>query len=117
MFKKLNALQPISYAALRIMAGLLYFEHGTQKLLNFPIPGPGALSTLQMASGLLELIGGALIVLGLFHAGVRAHALRERYRLDPWGVVNRHRQLPREEFARVTELARRAAADAGGRFA
>ena len=58
-----------------------------------------------------------LIVLGLFHAGVRAHALRERYRLDPWGVVNRHRQLPREEFARVTELARRAAADAGGRFA
>ncbi|GLS85544.1 hypothetical protein GCM10010873_05170 [Cypionkella aquatica] len=66
MFKNLTALQPISYAALRIMAGLLYFEHGTQKLLNFPIPGPGALNTLQMASGLLELIGGALIVLGLF---------------------------------------------------
>jgi len=58
---------------------------------------------------------GELTVLGLFHAGVRAHTLRERYRLDPWGVVNRHRQLPREEFARVRELAERAAADVEGR--
>lgn len=66
MIKQLNALQPISYAALRIMAGLLYFAHGTQKMFNFPIPGPGTLSSLQLASGLLELIGGALIVLGLF---------------------------------------------------
>ena len=56
-----------------------------------------------------------LIVLGLFYAGVRAHVLRDRYHLDPWAVVNRHRQLPREEFARVRELAERAAAD--GRFA
>ena len=56
-----------------------------------------------------------LTVLGLFYAGARARALREQYRLDPWGVVNRHRQLPREEFARVRELAERAAAD--GRFA
>lgn len=66
MLKKLNGLQPYSYAALRIMAGLLYLAHGTQKLLNFPIPGPGALNSLQLASGLLELVGGVLIVLGLF---------------------------------------------------
>ncbi|MDB5661303.1 MAG: hypothetical protein JWS10_3918 [Cypionkella sp.] len=66
MIKNLSSLQPFSYAALRIMAGLLYFAHGTQKLLNFPIPGPGDLSSLQLASGLLELVGGALIVLGLF---------------------------------------------------
>lgn len=66
MIKKLNGLQPYSYAALRIMAGLLYLAHGTQKLLNFPIPGPGALNSLQLASGLLELVGGVLIVLGLF---------------------------------------------------
>ena len=54
-----------------------------------------------------------LALLGLFHAGVRAHVLRARYGLDPWPVVNRHRQLPREEFARIRELADRAAAAAG----
>ena len=58
-----------------------------------------------------------LVALGLFHAGVRARVLRERFGLDPWAVVNRHRQLPREEFARVRELAERAAAGAGGRLA
>ena len=61
-----------------------------------------------------------LIVLGLFRAGVRAHVLRDRYHLDPWAVVHRHRQLPREEHARVRELADRAeeqarAAGAAGR--
>lgn len=58
-----------------------------------------------------------LTLLGLFHAGVRARALRERFGVDPWAVVNRHRQLPREEFARVRELAERAAAGVGGRLA
>jgi hypothetical protein len=54
-----------------------------------------------------------LTLLGLFYAGTRAHALREHYRLDPWEVVRRHRQLPREEHARIRELADRAAAAAG----
>ena len=61
-----------------------------------------------------------LTVLGLFYAGARARALREQYRLDPWAVVNRHRQLPREEHARVRALADRAeeeARAAAGRFA
>jgi len=54
-----------------------------------------------------------LTVLGLFYAGARARTLREQYHLDPWAVVNRHRQLPREEFARVRALADHAAAAAG----
>ena len=61
-----------------------------------------------------------LTVLGLFYAGARAHVLREQYQLDPWRLVNRHRQLPREEHARVRELADRAeeqARAAAGRFA
>ncbi|WP_199261347.1 DoxX family protein [Paracoccus binzhouensis] len=62
----LSALQPYAVAALRIVAGLLYFEHGTQKLFGIPIPGPETLGMLPLISGLLEVIGGALIILGLF---------------------------------------------------
>src|SRR5258708_8215331 len=55
-------------AVLRIMTGLLLLEHGTQKLLGFPAPanpGPPLLSLLGL-QWVLELIGGLLIVLGLF---------------------------------------------------
>jgi hypothetical protein len=58
-----------------------------------------------------------LVLLGLFHAGVRARVLRGRYGIDPWAVVRRHRQLPREEFAQLRALAERAAAHAYGRSA
>ena len=40
----------------RIVIGLLFLEHGTVKVLSFPV-GP---------AGIIELVGGALIVLGLF---------------------------------------------------
>lgn len=59
---------PRMLAVLRIMTGLLFLEHGTQKLLGFPPspnPGPSLFSLLGL-QGVLELIGGLLIVLGLF---------------------------------------------------
>jgi putative oxidoreductase len=57
-------------STLRIVVGLLYLEHGTQKIFNFP-PRPNArpyeLFTLVPGlAGILELVGGVLIVLGLF---------------------------------------------------
>lgn len=64
----LNAWAPRMLSVLRIMTGLLFLEHGTQKLLGFPAsgkPGPDLFS-LSWTSGLLELVGGVLIVLGLF---------------------------------------------------
>ena len=61
---------PRLLSVLRIMAGLLFLAHGTQKLLGFPprMGGGGApeLFSLIGLAGLLELVGGALIVLGLF---------------------------------------------------
>ncbi|MCW4114917.1 DoxX family protein [Aurantimonas sp. MSK8Z-1] len=58
---------PYALAALRIVSGLLFLEHGTQKLLNFPIPGPGVeLFSLLGVGGLIEIVGGVLIALGLF---------------------------------------------------
>src|SRR5690606_7259824 len=61
---------PRVLSLLRIMTALLYMEHGTQKMLNFPIDGPGAdgtpLPPMALASGILEIVLGALVALGLF---------------------------------------------------
>lgn len=51
---------------LRIMTALLFMQHGTQKLLDFPIPGPDPLPPLLMVAGAIELIGGFLLAIGLF---------------------------------------------------
>ena len=59
---------PRVLSILRIVAALLFFEHGTSKLLGFPPSehsGPEFLS-LSWVAGLLELVGGALLVVGLF---------------------------------------------------
>jgi putative oxidoreductase len=46
---------------------LLFLEHGTSKFLGFPnVPRTPEMLSMSGIGGLLELIGGALIVLGLF---------------------------------------------------
>src|ERR687897_2606873 len=59
---------PRVLSILRIVAALIFMEHGTQKLFGFPPserPSPELFSLIGLA-GLLELVGGALLVLGLF---------------------------------------------------
>lgn len=57
------------HSILRIMTGLLFLSHGTSKWLGFPVsqftPAAGAMDTMTMVTGFLELVGGALLVLGL----------------------------------------------------
>ena len=51
----------------RIIVGLLFLEHGTAKYLGFPsLPRSAEALSMSGVGGLLELIGGALMVLGLF---------------------------------------------------
>ena len=61
---------PLALAALRIMSGLLFLAHGTQKFLSFPggeRAGSGlALDNPGAFAGIIELVTGALIALGLF---------------------------------------------------
>ena len=57
---------PQLLALLRIVAGLCFMEHGCMKLLHFPAPFPYPLTAVTTAAGAVELVGGALIVLGLF---------------------------------------------------
>jgi len=57
---------PYALALLRIMSGLLFFEHGSSKLLGFPPGGGGGESHAMLVfTGAMELFGGALIVVGL----------------------------------------------------
>ena len=65
MFMKSVATQ--TYALMRIVIGLLFFCHGTQKLFDFP----SALSFegtpfVIYGAGSIECLGGLLIAMGLF---------------------------------------------------
>jgi putative oxidoreductase len=58
-------------SVLRIVVGILYFEHGTQKMLDIPpsaAPGPHVyhLLSLNGLAGILETFGGFAILVGLF---------------------------------------------------
>lgn len=60
--------RPQMLSVLRIIVGLMFFEHGLQKLAGFP-PGPMAnipINSMGAYAGFIELGCGALIALGLF---------------------------------------------------
>lgn len=65
----LAAWAPRILSVLRIYTGVLLFAHGTAKILGFPaVPSFASvqINSLVGASGLIELIGGALFTIGLF---------------------------------------------------
>ena len=63
----LSRFSPPLLSLLRIVAGLCFLEHGTMKILHFPTAMmPGTLPTLLLVAGYVELIAGALLVVGLF---------------------------------------------------
>jgi putative oxidoreductase len=86
----LDSWSPKILSLLRFVTGLVFLQHGTQKILHFPAApppppvaaaaaaaakaaaaaaashGPTLAATLGKSSGYFELIGGILIVLGLF---------------------------------------------------
>lgn len=66
--KFLAPYEPQLLSVLRFMSGLLFLQHGTTKYLNFPEGPMNNASPLTMSglAGLIELIGGALLVIGLF---------------------------------------------------
>jgi putative oxidoreductase len=56
------------HAALRIMAGLLFLQHGTAKLFGFPAVDmfKDGVSGLMLFAALIEIAGGILIIVGAF---------------------------------------------------
>jgi putative oxidoreductase len=61
-------LAPSLLSVLRIVTAFLFVEHGMQKWLSFPgaRSTPTVLWSLSGVAGLLELVGGFLLLLGLF---------------------------------------------------
>lgn len=55
------------YALMRIITGFLFLWHGSQKLFDFPggMP-PGVPAFITYVAGPIELVGGILIMIGLF---------------------------------------------------
>jgi putative oxidoreductase len=69
MNETLVAWTPRVLSVLRIITGLLIIQHGLGKLFGFPALPAYAnvqLMSLSGAAGVIELIGGALLILGLF---------------------------------------------------
>ncbi|RIL00827.1 MAG: LuxR family transcriptional regulator [Proteobacteria bacterium] len=61
--------EPQLFALLRIVAGLMFLCHGTQKLFGWPapVPDPSAVPAfVTYVGGPVELITGLLVAVGLF---------------------------------------------------
>jgi putative oxidoreductase len=95
----MKSLTPYLLSALRLAAAFTYVAHGTQKL--FGVPGhpfhaPVLAVTLLAAAGVIETIGGILMLLGLFTrptafvlSGQMAFAyFTQHFPNSPWPILN-----------------------------
>jgi len=65
--KMLAGAEPMVLSIFRIVTGLLLFQYGVAKIFKFPVlPYFANISTLITVAGALELVLGALLILGLW---------------------------------------------------
>jgi len=64
-YSALEKWRPYFLSILRIVAGLLFLQHGLSKFFGFPTAGP-PMSTLLYVQGVIEVLGGLLIILGAY---------------------------------------------------
>ena len=67
---KWRSLAPVLLSVLRIVGAFMFLQAGTTKLFGWPMAMPGvstvSLMTQTGIGGLLEVVGGALLLVGLF---------------------------------------------------
>ena len=66
MLSFLERFEDPAYALLRIMSGAMFLGHGVQKFFNFPVEFPWPLNPMTTAAAAIELVGGVLLIIGLF---------------------------------------------------
>jgi putative oxidoreductase len=64
--ERLGRYLPETLSIVRIIVGLLFLEHGSAKLLGFPMSSSAqpAMMSLAWMQGVIELVGGALFAVG-----------------------------------------------------
>ena len=94
------------YAVLRIVAGLMFMQHGLQKIFGmFGGMPPGVPAFITYGAGTIELVGGALIAIGLFTAPVAFIASGEMAFAFFLGHVARtHKVIPIENQGELAAL-------------
>jgi putative oxidoreductase len=64
---QLSRFRPQLLSILRIMTALLLLQHGLSKFFGFPMPGNApAMFSLYWFAGVIEIVGGFLLLIGLF---------------------------------------------------
>ena len=61
----MRAFHAQAYALMRIVVGLLFLWHGTQKLLGVPLPPPPMPPFVLYIAGPIEMVCGVLVMVGL----------------------------------------------------
>lgn len=108
--KSLNALQPLGLLVLRIALGIIFMAHGYPLLAHRAsavqalFVQHGMPSNFIYVSGVVELFGGGLLLLGLFTRGA-ALLLAIEMVLLMWKVYPPHSYLAVHEYAYPLALA------------
>ena len=65
VYARMDEWRPYVLSILRIVAPLLFLEHGLSKLFDFPVPGP-SLQGLLILAAFLESIGALVLLVGVY---------------------------------------------------
>jgi len=83
---------PRLLSVIRIIAGLMFMQHGLAKYFGFPAPFPVAVQAASLlgVAGVIEIVAGALIAVGLFArlaAFIASGEMAIAYFLAHWAIV------------------------------
>ena len=65
LYATLDGLRPTALSVLRIVAALLFLEHGLSKVFGFPVAGP-PLNGLLIVAAFLETVGAVVLLVGAY---------------------------------------------------
>jgi putative oxidoreductase len=65
MMKSLEKLAPYALSILRMVAALLFIEHGLQKMFGFPSAGP-PMSAVLWIEAVIEVVGGLALLIDAY---------------------------------------------------
>jgi putative oxidoreductase len=67
LYARVETLRPYVLSILRIVAALLFLQHGLSKVFGFPVPSPvPSLSGLLILAAFLETVGSLLLLVGAY---------------------------------------------------